>query len=138
MKKGDYFAAKQEKKKSTNQAVVVLVVFIIVFIFVIFRLAFRPGTNQSFFSLMPTGAEAYKISTTFVRPTIKTSGDVVFSDNDFQYSVNPDSVYVIKSFYTIEGGGQSSKTNFTVTLKYNGGTSSDGRDWTMIDLQDDK
>ena len=138
MKKGDYLAAKEEKKKSTNDAVIVLIVFIVVFIFVIFRLASRPGSNHGFFSLMPTGAEAYKISTTFVRPTIKTSGDVIFPDNDFQYSKNSDSIYVVKSFYTIEKGGRDTKTNFTITLKYDGGTSSDGRDWTLVDLQEDQ
>ena len=102
-------------------------------------IAIRPGSKRYLFSTMPTGIEAYKISTTFVRSTIKTSGDAIFPDNDFQYSENPDSIYVIKSFYTIEDNkGKDSKTNFTITLKYDGSNFSDARDWTMIQLQEDK
>ena len=139
MKKGDYLAAKEEKRKPTREAIIVLVVFIIVFIAIIFRFAIRSGTNEGFFSFMPTGIQAYKVSTSFVRPTIQSRGDITFPDRDFQYSKRSDSTYVIKSFYVIQDSdGHESKKNYTITLKYNGGSRDDGRKWTLIKLQQDK
>jgi hypothetical protein len=139
MKKGDYLEAKEEKRKPTGEAIVVLVVFIIVFIAVIFRFAIRSGTNEGFFSSMPAKAQAYKVSAAFVRPTIKLPGDVSFPDNDYQCSNNSDSIYAIKSYYTVEDSdGHESKQKFTITLKYHGGSYSDHRNWSMIDLQQEK
>jgi hypothetical protein len=141
MKKGDYLAAKEEKRKPTIEAIIVLIVFIIVFLAVIFRFAIRSGTNEGFFSFMPTGVQAYKVSKAFVRPTIhsREDEDVSFPDRDFEYSKKSDSVYVIKSFYvTQDSYGHESKKNYTITLKYNGGSRANGHNWTLIQLQQDK
>ena len=139
MKKGDYLAAKEEKRKPTSQAIVVLAVFVIVFLAVIFRFAIRSGANEGFFLSMPTGAQAYKVSTAFVRPTITLPGDVSFPDNDYQYSKNSDSIFVIKSFYIVEdSNGHEAKKEFSITLKYHGGSYSDGRNWSVMELQQGK
>ena len=139
MKKGDYLAAKEEKRKPTREAIIVLTLFIIVFIAVIFRFAIRTGSNEGFFSFMPTNTQAYKVSKQFVRPTITSSGDITFPDNEFQCSKNSDSVFVIKSFYTImDSEGHESKANFTITLRYNGGSPMDSRHWKMLAFQKSK
>jgi len=139
MKRGDYLTAKEEKKRPTIEAVVVLAVFVIVFLAVILRFAIRTGTNEGFFSFMPTRAQTYQVSTAFIRPMVTIPGDVSFPDHDFQFSKDADSIYVIKSFYVIgDSEGHSAKKNFTITLKYLGGTHTDGRSWKMIGLQQDK
>jgi|GEM_PF-2430448 len=139
MKKGDYLAAKEEKRKPTSEAVIVLIVFIIVFIAVIFRLAVRSGTNEGLFSDIPTKNQAYQVSKDLIRSKIKASGDVIFPDNDFQCSKDADSIYVVKAFYTIQNSeGHEVQTQFTATLKYGGGSSSDSRNWRMLTLQEEQ
>jgi hypothetical protein len=139
MKRGDYLTEKEEKKRPTVEGIVLLAVFVVIFLAVIFRFAIRTGTNEGFFSFMPTKAQAYLVSTAFVRPTVTIRGDVSFPDHDFQFSKDADSIYVIKSFYVIDDSeGHSAKKNFTITLKYLGGARTDGRNWKMIGLQQDK
>ena len=135
MQRRNYLTEKEAKKKSTNQGIDFLSMFIIIFVAVIFRLAIRTGTNEGFFSMVPTGDEAYQVAVDFVKPTVKT-GEVEFPDHDFQYSKNSDSVYVVQSFYKAPGlKGATTKTKFAITLRYNGGSSTDDKNWTVEDLQ---
>ena len=135
MQRRNYLTEKEAKKKSTSQGIVFLSVFIIIFVSVIFRLAIRTGTNEGFFSMVPTGNEAYQVAIDFVKPTVKTC-EAEFPDNDYQYSKNSDSVYVVQSFYKApDQKGADVKTKFAITLRYNGGSSTDEKNWTVEDLQ---
>ncbi len=139
MKKGDYLAAKEESRRPTKEAIIILLVFIVVFIAVIFRFAVRSGTNEGFFSVIPTKKQAYQASRDLIRSKITAAGDVIFPDNDFQCSKNSDSIYVIKAFYTVQDSyGHEAQTNFTATLRYNGGSSSNSRNWKMITFQQEQ
>ena len=135
MQRRNYLTEKEAKRRSTRQGLVFLSMFIIVFVAMIFRLAIRTGTNEGFFDTVPTGDEAYKVAVDFVKPTVMT-GDAEFPDSDFQYSKNSDSVYVVQSFYRAPGKeGSDVKKKFAITLRYNGGSSTDDKNWTVEDLQ---
>ncbi|BAU54554.1 hypothetical protein [Mucilaginibacter gotjawali] len=136
MPQKDYLKEKQEKAKTTVTGIIVLLIFIIIFIGIIVRLAIRSGTNEGFFPLMPTGKDAYEIAKDYIQPTIK-SADVEFPDKDYEFSKNSDSVYTITShFDTRNISGEEVKTEFTVTLKYNGGSSADQHNWTLVKLEE--
>jgi hypothetical protein len=133
--KRDYLSDKDEKKKSTRQGIIAIVIFVIIFIAVIFRFATRPGNNEGLSHQIPTGKEAYEIAKDYIKPTIKFP-EAEFPDSDFQFSKNSDSVYVIKSYYEANNGsGQNVKTNFNITLKYNGGISSKAENWKMVSME---
>jgi hypothetical protein len=135
MQTRNYLTEKEARKKSTRQGIVFISVFILIFVSVIARFAVRPGTNEGFFALVPTGDDAYKVAVDFVKPTTKTM-EAAFPDNDFQYSKKSDSVYVVQSFYKAQDRkGADKKTNFAITLRYNGGSSTDDNNWTVEDLQ---
>jgi len=135
MQRRNYLTEKEAKRRSTRQGLVFLSMFIIVFVAMIFRLAIRTGTNEGFFDTVPTGDEAYKVAIDFVKPTVKTS-EAEFPDSDYQYSKNSDSVYVVQSFYKAPGKeGAGVKTKFAITLRYNGGSSTDAKNWTIENLQ---
>lgn len=136
MAQKDYLTEKQEKIRSTARGIIVLLIFVVIFIAVIIRFAIRSGTNEGFFRLMPTGKDAYGISKDFILPSLK-SADAEFPDKDYEVSKNSDSVYVVEShFDTKEISGQVIKTTFTATLKYNGGTSDDEHNWTLVKLEE--
>jgi len=136
MAQKDYLTEKQEKIKSTARGIIVLLIFVVIFIAVIIRFAIRSGTNEGFFRLMPTGKDAYEISKEFILPSLK-SADTEFPDKDYEFSKNSDSVYIIKShFDTKDLSGQEVKTEFTATLKYNGGSSDDEHNWTLVKLEE--
>lgn len=135
MKKGDYLAAKDEKKKSTYEAVIVLIVFIIVFMGIIVRFARHSGANEGFFSHLPNGADAYRVSKSFIRPTIQPSHDGDFPLNEFQCSKESDSVFTVRSYFIMkDSDNQEVKRNFEITLKYNGGDKLKSGNWTMVNL----
>ena len=136
MAQKDYLTEKQEKIKATTRGIIVLLIFVVIFIAVIIRFAIRPGTNEGFFRLMPTGKEAYEISRDFILPSLKST-DAEFPDKDFEFSKNSDSVYIIKShFDSRDISGREVKTEFTATLKYNGGTADDAHNWTLVKLEE--
>jgi hypothetical protein len=136
MSKKDYLSEKQEKTRSTARGIIALLVFIIIFIAVIVRIAFRPGIDGNFFSSMPGGADAYQIAKRFIKPAPKLS-DVEFPNDEYQLSKKSDSIYVITSYFdTKDTYGTNVKTNFTATLKYNGGSALNQRHWTLIKLDE--
>jgi hypothetical protein len=128
--KREYLKEEQARRKTTKQGIIVIIIFVVIFIGVIFRFAFRSGSTLG---LLPTPKDAYEIAKDYVKPTIK-SQDVEFPD-DYQYTKSSDSLYVIKSYFEASNiGGQNAKTDFTITLKYNGGFISRDADWTVVNL----
>ena len=135
MSKKDYLSEKQEKVKSTARGIIVLAIFVIIFIVMIMRLAIRSGTNEGLFPSMPSGKDAYEIAKDYILPTVK-SGDPEFGEKDYEFTKNADSVYIIKSYFDIRDiSGREVKTEFTATLKYKGGSSSNDRNWTLVKLE---
>ena len=136
MPQKDYLKEKQEKAKTTVTGIIVLLIFIIIFIGVIVRFAIRSGTNDGFFPLMPTGKDAYEIAKDYIQSSIKSS-DHEFPDKDYQFTKNSDSVYTITSHFDARNiRGEEIKTEFTATLKYNGGSTSDQHNWTLVKLEE--
>ncbi len=132
----DYIAEKEEKKRSTKQGMWILVLFIIIFILVIFRFAIRSGVNGNLLSSIPSNDDAYQIAKGYIEPTLKST-DYEFSDNDYQCSKISDSIYVIKSYCQAKSGNtQLGKVNFSITLKYNGGINSYGKNWSVLNLSE--
>ncbi|WP_428331429.1 hypothetical protein [Mucilaginibacter sp.] len=132
--KRDYLTEKELNKKSTKEGIWILFVFILLFIFVIFRIAIRSGTNDRLFGSLPTKNDAFQIAKDYLRPNFKTQ-DIEFNDDDFQCSKNADSIYVVKSYFkTLLAGSANPQTKFIITLKYNGGENNRDRNWTVMKL----
>jgi len=135
MTKRDYISEQQEKNRATTRGILVLFVFIIIFIAVIIRFAIRSGTNEAFLPLMPTGKDAYEIAKDYTLRTLKPA-NAEFSERDYDSAKNTDSIYIVKSYFeTRELNGQNTKTEFTATLKYNGGAATNERNWTLVKLE---
>ena len=114
----------------------ILMIVIILFMVVIIRFAIRSGLNGPIFSSMPSGSEAYEIAKVYIKPTLK-SPDVQFAEGEYQLDKSADSVYVVKSFFVSRNiVDEKIKTNFTITLKYQGGTISNDKNWTVLNLEE--
>jgi hypothetical protein len=128
----DYIKAKAAKKKSASKAGWALGFFVLIFVVLLGKYALSGSTG--IFSGLPSSDAAYGIARKFIRPTI-LSTQVEFSEDEYKFAKKSDSVYVIKSFYTEKyDDGQTSKTNFIITLKYNGGAGANTSDWAMLNL----
>jgi ABC-type phosphate/phosphonate transport system permease subunit len=134
--KRDYVAEKAARKRTTKEAMWFLLVLIIIFVVVIVRIAIRSISNDGLFSSMPGGDDAFEIAKDYIRPTLRFP-DAVFADGDFQYAKGADSVYVVKSYFESNGTGtEKVKTNFTVRIKFNGGSHSNAQNWSLITLEE--
>lgn len=127
-----YLADKQKRKKSAMSGVAVLVILGVIFIFIIAKFALT-GNVQETFSGAPSHDDVYEIAKQYVKPTLKSS-DASFSDSEYQFGSEPDSVYIIKSHVDL-GGGQ--RTNYEITLKYKGGAKNEQRNWEVLNLNED-
>jgi hypothetical protein len=135
--KRDYLSEKAAKKKVTREAMWILLIFILLFLGVMFRIAWRSESAGGFFSSMPSGDDAFEIAKDYIMPTLR-SANVEFN-KDYQYAKSSDSVYVVKSYFQAKdsvGGNGNVKTNYTITIKYNGGTVSNDRNWSLLNLQE--
>ncbi|MDF2431846.1 MAG: hypothetical protein JWP44_1477 [Mucilaginibacter sp.] len=135
MIKKDYIAEKENKNKSTQNGILVLVIFILLFFIVIFRIAVRSDLSNTYFNEAPTGKDAFVIAKDYIRPTLDTK-DVRFSD-DFQYTKQPDSVFLMKSYFEEKGrNAEKVDTHFVITLKYKGGANLNDHSWAVISFQE--
>ena len=92
--------------------------------------------NAGALSSLPSGNEAFEIARDFIKPTWK-SADSKFPDDEYKFVKNSDSVYVVTSYFNTNNNyGTAVKTNFTATLKYNGGTMSNQQNWTLVNLEE--
>lgn len=131
----NYHKARAAKKKSASNAGWLIVFFVAVFAVLLGKFAL--SDSMPTFSGLPDSDAAYGIARKFIQPTI-LSTNVSFSDARYKFAKKSDSVYVIKSFYTEKfDDGETSKTNFTITLKYNGGPGANEANWTMLNLDKD-
>lgn len=112
--------------------VMVLVTFILIFTFIIVRFALT-GNVQSIFSGEPTHDDVYNIAKEYIKPTLK-SANATFSESEYQFGKERDSIYIIKSHADLDGGR---RTNFKITLKFKGGAKNDQRNWEILDLNED-
>jgi hypothetical protein len=134
--KEDYLSEKAHKKRISQQAMWALLIFIALFILIIVRFAFRPDAAEGFFSKLPSGDDAFEIARDYIKPTLK-SPDVEFADGIYRYAKASDSVYVVKSYFeTKNTGNRKVKTNFTITIKYNGGANLNERNWSLLSLEE--
>ena len=134
--KRDYEAEKAAKKQSTKQVMWMLLVVVLLFGTVITRLALRLGEKGEYYSSMPSGNDAMVVAKDFIRPTLK-SPNVDFADEDFQVTKTSDSVYTVNSYYlTSYNDKEKIKTNFTVKLKYTGGTANNEKNWSLLNLNE--
>lgn len=132
---GEYLKEKQVKKKSALKAVWLLVAFGVVFIFIVVKIA--NSNSMSVFNGLPDSDAAYAIAKVYIRPTVRST-NVVFSDDSYKFAKKSDSVYVIKSSYSAkDSNGESEITNFTISLRYRGGSAASEESWSMLDLNQD-
>jgi hypothetical protein len=53
----------------------------------------------------------------------------------YKFAKKSDSVYVIKSSYSArDSDGESTTTNFTISLRYMGGSANREESWKLLDL----
>ncbi|GAA3994049.1 hypothetical protein [Mucilaginibacter dorajii] len=133
-----YLKDKQHKRKTAMAGVWILVVIGIIFIMVIVKFATSGGRSDTFsFNSFPGSDDAYQVAKQYVSPTLR-SGKLVFAEDHYQFAKKSDSVFVIKSYVTsVDEKGEKIKTNFQITLKYNGGPKAVQDNWTMVDLKSD-
>jgi len=132
--KRDYVAENADKKRTTKKAMWAFWVFIILFILIIMRFAVRSNPDGDFFAFAPTGDDAYKIAKDYVRPTLR-SPEVQFADGDYHYTKISDSVFVVNSYFETKAeDNRKLKTYFAVTLKYNGGSNLNDKNWTLENM----
>ena len=130
-----YLKDKTVKKKSASKAGWLIACSAAIFALLLGKFALSNTSNTS--SGLPDSDAAYNIAKTFIRPTV-LSTNISFSDSEYKFAKKSDSVYVIKSFYTTtDKDGENSKTNFTITLKYNGGAGAETSNWAMLNLDQD-
>ena len=131
----NYHKAKAVRKKSASTAGWLIVFFVAVFAVLLGKFAL--SGSVTLFNGLPDSDAAYGIARKFIQPTI-LSTKVSFSDAEYKFAKKSDSVYVIKSFYTEKyDDGETSKTHFTITLKYNGGAGANASNWTLLNLDKD-
>jgi hypothetical protein len=130
-----YLRDKTIKKKSASKAGWLIAFFATIFALLLGKFALSDTSHT--FSGLPDSDAAYNVAKIFIQPTV-LSTNISFSDSEYKFVKKSDSVYVIKSFYTaIDKDGESSKTNFTITLKYNGGAGTQISNWAMLNLDQD-
>jgi hypothetical protein len=130
-----YLKDKTIKKKSASRAAWLIATFAAIFALLLGKFALSNTSNT--FSGLPDSDAAYNVAKTFIQPTV-LSTNISFSDSEYKFAKKSDSVYVIKSFYTTtDKDGENSKTNFTITLKYNGGAGAETSNWAMLNLDQD-
>jgi hypothetical protein len=130
-----YLRDKTIKKKSASKAGWLIAFFATIFALLLGKFALSDTSHT--FSGLPDSDAAYNVAIIFIQPTV-LSTNISFSDSEYKFAKKSDSVYVIKSFYTaIDKDGESSKTNFTITLKYNGGAGTQISNWAMLNLDQD-
>lgn len=127
-----YLAEKKKKKKSAMSGVVVLVIVALIFIFIVAKFALT-GNVEDTFSGAPTHDDVYEIAKEYVKPTLK-SANATFSDSEYEFGKEADSVYVIKSHVDLDGG---QRTNFEITLKFRGGAKNEQHNWDVLNLNED-
>lgn len=135
MKQRDYVKEKEHKIKSTRQGLIILSIFIVIFMSMIIRLAIRRGSDYGLSNPATKGADAYGVARDYLKASMRHPG-AEFSDDDFQYSQPSDSVYIVRSYFEVEKDGESIKTNFSATLQYLGGPSSDDHNWRVLSLNE--
>jgi hypothetical protein len=128
----NYLIDKKVKKKSAIKGIWLATAFGIVFLLILVK--FANSGSMDVFSGLPDSDAAYDIAKTFIRPTVRST-NVTFNDGSYKFAKQSDSVYVIKSFYEAkDGDSESSITNFTITLKYNGHHSQNESNWSLLNL----
>lgn len=132
-----YLKEKNYKKKTALTGLWVLLALGLVFIVVIIKFATSGGKSDILsFTMFPNSDDAYLIAKQYISPTIR-SGNLSFAEDRYQFAKKSDSVFVIKSFVTaIDDKGEKVKTNFNITLKYDGGSKTNMDNWTMVDMNE--
>jgi hypothetical protein len=128
----NYLRDKTVKKKSAIKVVYLLIFFGVAFVLLLGKFAISGSANP--FNGMPDSDAAYTVAKEFIQPTV-LSPSIKFSDSEYKFAKKSDSIYVIKSFYvTKDADGEDERTPFTITMKYNGGHAESGKNWTLVDL----
>ncbi|SDD24643.1 hypothetical protein SAMN05216464_101195 [Mucilaginibacter pineti] len=132
-----YNKDKRYRRKTALTGIGLLFALGLIFVIVIIKFATSGGTsNMLSFTMFPSSDDAYKIAEQYISPTIH-SGNLSFSEDRYQFAKKSDSVFVIKSDVTgIDEKGQKVKTNFSITLKYDGGSKTNMDNWTMLDMNE--
>ncbi len=130
-----YLKDKQIKKSFALKGVGLLVVLAIIFTVVLIRFAIS-GTKFDFIDAPPDSDAAYAVAKEFVKPTIKSSY-IYFPEKGYLCAQKPDSTFIIKSYAESKNqSGIKDVTTFEISIKYNGGKTSDKTSWTVLDLSE--
>lgn len=82
---------------------------------------------------LPTQEEAYTVAQHFIKSDSR-SGDVTFSNDDYQIAKQSDSVYAIKTEVEAHNNEENIKQHFTVKMRYNGGPGENENSWSLLDI----
>lgn len=85
---------------------------------------------------MPEKEDAYEIAKNFLRDDSRSQG-LSFGNDGYSFGHPTDSVYVIKSTYEENAGGETKKGDFQVTLRYRGGPVDAESSWDVLNIMKD-
>lgn len=112
-----------------------------IFIFILFVLAQAAKDQKqekTTNNIKPDSEIAYVIAQNYISISLKSPSTADFPALDYHYSM-PDSVtYIISSYVDSQNGfGAMIRTNYKITLRYNGGETGNPQNWTVIDLKEE-
>lgn len=124
---------KAASKRKALSGAWLIIVALLVFAFIIIRYAQNKGVGIGRRGL-PSEKDAYEIAKEFVKDDSRGE-NVSFPDDGFSFGKHGDSVYVIRSTYEqrLDDGNRKSE-NFTVTLKYRGGSVEEKDAWDVLNI----
>ena len=129
----DYALVRKQEKKIFEKLVWLILPFVGIFIYVMIRFALSGG-EETIFTAEITSTGVFEIAQDFVRPTL-SGFNARFETDGYQYGKLRDSVYMIRSYVdTKSTDDQEIETKFEITLKYDGGLSTNPDNWEVIRL----
>jgi len=129
----DYALVRKQEKKIFERLVWLMLPLIAAFVYVMIRFALSGG-EETIVSQEITSNGVFQIAQDFVRPTL-SGFNAKFSTRGYEYGKLHDSVYMIRSYVdTKSTGDEDIETKFEITLKYNGGLSTNPDNWDVIRL----
>ncbi|MCJ8211541.1 hypothetical protein MUY27_17610 [Mucilaginibacter sp. RS28] len=133
MEKNRYLKSKAKNKKTAMTGVWLIILAIALFAFIVVKYA-RNTAEHIGESRMPEKEDAYEVAKEFVKEDSR-SKNLDFGDDGFSYAKTGDSVFVVRSAYTENiGNGESKKTNFSVTIRYHGGSADSRSSWDLLNI----
>lgn len=119
---------REERTKKINKKLIPVVIGLFLLLFV---LIFIPKSEG-----LPDKETAQQISRNFIKQSLIDPRSADFIDNNLQYSISEDSVYLFKGVVKATNKmGLHAPSEYLIKMKWTGGYHSDRNNWILLDLQ---